>query len=87
MAESRPGESGEGEHGWLPPQDLRGRDRHRRHHLDLDVGARLITVDLQKHVADAQCGALAVGDDDRDLLHVGHHRLSAHDEDAVCRST
>jgi hypothetical protein len=47
VAKSPPWESGEREDGWLPPQDLRGRDRHHRHHLD--VRARLITVDLQKH--------------------------------------
>ena len=35
---------------------------------------RLIGVDLQEHVADAQGRALVMGDDDLDLLHVGHHR-------------
>ena len=42
--------------------------------LDLDVAARLICVDLQKHVADAQGHALVMGDDDLDLLHVGQYR-------------
>jgi hypothetical protein len=74
VAECRPRESGEREHGRLPPQDLRGRDRRHRHRLDLDVGAGLISVDLQEHVADAQGRALVMGDDNLDLLHVGHHR-------------
>ena len=52
-AECRPWEGGEREYGRLPPQDLRGRDRRHSHCLDLDVGARLISVDLQEHVADA----------------------------------
>ena len=73
-AECLPWEGGEGEHGRLPPQDLRGRDRRHRHRLDLDVGARLISVDLQEHVADAQRRALAMGDDDLDLLHVDQYR-------------
>ena len=78
-AECRPWEGGEREHGRLPPQDLRGRDRRHRHRLDLDVGARLISVDLQEHVADAQRRALAMGDDDLDLLHVGHYRGEEND--------
>ena len=49
-------------------------DRRHGHRLDLDVGARLISVDLQEHVADAQGRALVMGDDDLDLLHVGHYR-------------
>ena len=73
-AECRPWEGGEREHGRLPPQDLRSRDRRHSHRLDLDVGARLISVDLQEHVADAQGRALVMGDDDLDLLHVGHYR-------------
>jgi len=44
-----------------------------RHRSDLDVGARLIGVHLPEHVTDAQRRALAVGDDDLDLLHVGHY--------------
>jgi hypothetical protein len=36
--------------------------------------ARLIGVDLQEHVADAHRGALAMGDDDFDLLHADHYR-------------
>src|SRR5262249_5395058 len=67
-------EGGEREHGRLAPQDLRRRDRRQRHRLDLDVGARLIGVDLQEHVADAQGRALVMGDDDLDLFHVGHYR-------------
>ena len=81
-----PGSSGEREHGRLPPQDLRGRDRRHRHRLDLDVGAGLIGVDLQEHVADAQGRALAMGDDDLDLLHVGHHRGDDHRRHAHNRS-
>jgi hypothetical protein len=69
-----PGRGAEGEHGRLPPQDLRSRDRRHRHRLDLDVDTRLINVDLQEHVADAQRRALAMGDDDLDLVHVGHYR-------------
>jgi hypothetical protein len=74
VAEGRPVESGEREHRRIPPQDIRSRDRRHRHRLDLDVGARLIGVDLQEHVADTQRRALAMGDDDLDLLHVGHYR-------------
>ena len=73
-AKCRPREGGEREHGRLPPPDLRSRDRRHSHRLDLDVGARLISVDLQEHVADAQGRALLMGDDDLDLLHVGHCR-------------
>ena len=54
--------------------DLRSRDRRHSHRLDLDVGTRLISVDLQEHVTDAQGRALVMGDDDLDLLHVGHYR-------------
>ena len=60
-AECRPRDSSEREHGRLPPQDLRGRDRRHRHRLDLDVGAGLISVDLQEHVADAQGRPLVDG--------------------------
>ena len=74
-AECRAGEGGEREHGRLAPQDLGSRDRRHGHRLDLDVGARLIGVDLQEHVADAQGRALAMGDDDLDLFHAGHYRL------------
>ena len=49
-----------------PPQDLRGRDRRHSHRLDLDVGARLISVDLQEHVADPQGRALVMGHDHLD---------------------
>jgi hypothetical protein len=42
--------------------------------IELDVGARLIGVDLQEHVAEAQRRALGMGDDDLDLLHAGHYR-------------
>jgi hypothetical protein len=91
VAECRPREGGEREHGRLPPQDLRGRDRRDSHRLDLDVGARLISVDLQEHVTDAQGRALAMGDDDLDdlddldLLHVGHHRGDDHRPHRVYR--
>jgi hypothetical protein len=74
VAEGRPRESGEREHGRLPPQDFRGRDGCHRHRLDLDVSARLIGVDFQEHVADPQGRALAMGDDNLDLLHIRHHR-------------
>src|SRR6185437_5215881 len=62
----------------LAPQDLRSGDRRHGHRLDLDVGAPLISVDLQEHVADAQGRALVVGDDDLDLLHVGQYRGDDH---------
>jgi hypothetical protein len=78
-AECRPWEDGEREHGRLPPQDLRSRDRRHSHRLDLDVGARLIRVDLQEHVVDAHGRALVMGDDDLDLPHVGHYRGMATD--------
>jgi hypothetical protein len=68
-AECRPWEGGEREYGRLPPQDLRGRDRRHSHCLDLDVGARLISVDLQEHVADAQGRALVMGYNDLDVFH------------------
>jgi len=73
VAECRPWEGGEREHRRLPPQDLGSRDRCHSHRLNLDVGARLISVHLQEHVADAHGRALAMGDDDLDLLHAGHH--------------
>ena len=73
-AECRPWEGGEREHGRLPPQDLRSRDRRHSHRLDLDVGERLIRVDLQEHVVDAQGRTLGMGDDNLDLPHVGHFR-------------
>ena len=44
--------------------------------LDFDIDARLMAVDLQEHVTDAQGRALAMGDDDRDLFHAGHYRGS-----------
>jgi hypothetical protein len=78
-AECRPWQGGEREHGRLPPQDLRSGDRRHGHRLDLDVGAPLISVDLQEHAADAQGRALVVGDDDLDLLHTGHCRGMATD--------
>jgi hypothetical protein len=84
-AERRPGEGGEREHGRLPPQDLRSRDRRHRHRLDLDVGARLIGVDLQEHVADAQGCAVVMGDNDLDLRHVGHCRGMTTDRRRVYR--
>src|SRR6185437_13633234 len=57
------------------PPEWRWRHGHR---LDLDVGAPLISVDLQEHVADAQGRAFVVGDDDLDLLHVGQYRGDDH---------
>ena len=45
--------------------------RRHGHRADLDVGTRLIRVDLQEDVADAQSRALVVGDDDLNLCHVG----------------
>jgi hypothetical protein len=59
-------------------------DRRHSHRLDLDVGARLICVDLQEHVADAQGRALIMGDDDLDLL-VGHYRGMTTDVTGVYR--
>jgi hypothetical protein len=44
------------------------------HRLDIDVGARLVSVDLQEHVADTQGHAIVMGDDDLDLFHVGCSR-------------
>jgi hypothetical protein len=73
MAECRPRQSSESEDRRLSPQDLRSRDRRQGHGLDLNVGAGLISVDLQEHVADTQGRALVMSDDDLDLLHVGHH--------------
>jgi hypothetical protein len=64
----------EREHGWLAPQDLRSRDRRQSHRLDLDLGARLIGVDLQEHLADTQGRPLVMGDDDLNFFHVGHYR-------------
>jgi hypothetical protein len=72
-AECGPWEGGECEHGRLSPKDLRGRDRRQRHRLDLDVGERLIRVDLQEHVTDAQGRALGMGHNDLDLPHVGDY--------------
>lgn len=39
----------------------------------LAISARLISVDLQEHVTDAQGRALAIGDDDLDFHHVGRY--------------
>ena len=47
-----------------------------RHRLELDVGAPLISVDLQEHVADAQRHAIVVGKDDLDLIHIRHLHLT-----------
>jgi len=49
-------------------------DRCPRHDLDLSVDARLIRVDLQEHIADAQGHALRMRDNDFDLPHVADHR-------------
>ena len=59
--------------------------RLQRDDLDLSVDARLIHVDLQEHIADAQGRTLAMGDDDLDLLHVGHHRGMSTAGPRVCR--
>ncbi len=64
VAESRPCEGREREHGWLAPEHLRSRNRCQSHRFDLDLGARLISVDLEVHVADTQGRPLAMGDDD-----------------------
>ena len=85
-AERRPRDGGEREHGRLAPQDLRGRDRRQGHRLDLDVDARLIGVDLQEHVADAQGRALGMGDDDLDLIHAGHYRDDNHHRHRISRA-
>jgi hypothetical protein len=69
-----PGRAASASTGGFRHKTLRSRDRRHGHRLDLDVGARLISVDLQEHVADAQGRALVMGDDDLDLLHVGHYR-------------
>jgi len=66
-----PPKGGEREHGRFPPEHVRSGDRHHGHRGDLTLGARRVGVDLQEHVADAQRRALAVGDDDLDLWHVG----------------
>jgi hypothetical protein len=71
-AECRAGEGGECEHGRFAPPDLRRGDGRHGHRRDLDVGAPLIGVDLEEHVADAQGRALVVGHDDLDLRHAGH---------------
>jgi hypothetical protein len=69
-AERSPGERGKSEHGRFAPEDLRGRDRHHGHRLELDVGACLVAVYLQEHVPDARL----MGDDDLYLFHAGHDR-------------
>src|SRR5262249_47027361 len=58
----------------LPPHDVRGWHGCYRHRPDLAIGAGLLGVDLQEHVADAQGRALTLGDDNLDLLHVTHLR-------------
>jgi hypothetical protein len=64
------------EHRQLAPAGSAGPGR--RHRLGLDVGAPLIGVGLQEHVADGQGHGLAMGDDDLDFLHAGHHRRDDH---------
>src|SRR6202011_3622260 len=51
-----------------------GGDRCPRHDVDLSVDARLICVDLQEHIADAQPHALRTRGNDFDLPHVVDHR-------------
>lgn len=72
--ECRPGEGGQCEYRRPAPQNLRCWDRCQRHRLHLDVGAGLISVDLEAHVAEAQSCALLMGDNDLDLLHAVDHR-------------
>jgi hypothetical protein len=55
------------------PQDLRSRDRGPGHGVDLDVDSRLISINLQEHVAHPQGRALVVGDNDLDLFHEGDY--------------
>ena len=76
-AERRSRNCREGEHRRLAPKDLGGGDRCLRHDLDLSVDARLICVDLQEHIADAQRHALRMRDNDLDLPHVFNHRPRA----------
>jgi hypothetical protein len=71
-AECPSGKGGERKHGRLPPHNARGRKGCQRHRRDLAVGAGLIGVDLEEHVADAQGRALTMGDDNLDL-HAGHY--------------
>ena len=66
-----------------PVDHLRSRDR--RHSHRLDIGAPLISVDLQEHVTDAQRHALMMGDDDLDLRHAGHYRGDGHGRRRVYR--
>ena len=68
VTECGPRERGKCEHRRLPPQDIWSPDRCRSHRLDLDVGARLVSVDLQERLADAHSRTLLVGDDDFDRL-------------------
>ena len=68
---------GERERRRLPPEDFRCRDGRHRHRLDLHIGAPLISVDLQEHVADAQRHAIVVGKDDLDPIHLRHLRTGA----------
>ncbi len=74
-SECPPREGGEREHRRLPPQHLRSRHRCQSHRLNLDLGTRLISVDLEEHVADTQGRPLVMGGDDLDfyLFHVGHY--------------
>ena len=64
----------ESEHWRLAPKDFGGGDRCPRHDLDLSIDARLIGVDLQEHIANAQRHALRMLDNDFDLRHVVDHR-------------
>jgi hypothetical protein len=75
VAERRPGESGEREHGRFPPQHIRSRDRRQSHCLDLDLGARLISVNFKEQFTDTQGRTLVVGGDNFNLclFHVGHY--------------
>jgi hypothetical protein len=77
-AKRHPREGGDREHGRLAPQDLWSRDRCQGRRLNLDIDARLIGVDLQEHVADAQGRTLGMRDDDLDLFHADqYHGMTA----------
>ena len=47
--------------------------RRQGHGLELQVGAGLVSVDLQEHVTDAQGRALAMGNDDLHFVHVRNY--------------
>lgn len=71
-AKRPPREGAERQNRWGSPQDSRGGNRRQRHRLDLDIGTGLVSVDLQEDGANAQGRPLTMGNDDFDLLCVGH---------------